>query len=210
MLGLWTRRLFFHLCSSIYMRSTLFYGPATVALFRVAFFFGEKTKLFPPFFEKKSRGESDVVVGPIACVAPTALPPVRPRRRFIPKPGGRACVRRVRATVSSSSERSVGGKSALLWRKKCVRYCTHCCNALPLSFICSCRKKEEREKPPRGGGIANFGGTYCKCLFDRSFLSSLGAFFLRGGDSYELAVRQILFVGMEYTCSGEKSSKKAP
>ena len=74
--------------------------------------------------------------------------------------------------------------------------------------------RKKRGKSPQGGG----GGEHCQFLAGltvNSFLTGSSSqvwepFFLRGGDSYELAVRQILFVGTEYTCSGEKSSKKVP
>ncbi len=81
MLGL----LFFHLCSSIYMRSTLFYGPATVALFRVGFFSEEKLSYFPPFL-KKSRGGSDVVVGRSRVSRRLRCPPSAPAVVLYPNP----------------------------------------------------------------------------------------------------------------------------
>ena len=126
-------------------------GPQLSPSLELVFFSEKKLSYFPPFFEKKAEGNRMSSLARSRVSRRLRWPPPAPAVVLYPNPGERACVRRVRATVSSSSERSGGGKARSSDARNAYATIRTVATLSPfLLFAVAERKK--RGKSPRGGG----------------------------------------------------------
>ena len=139
------------------MRSTLFYGPATVALSRVAFFSEKKLSYFPPFL-KKSRGESDVVVGRSRVSRRLRCPPSAPAVVLYPNPADARAYdaygqqsRRRRREVWGGKARSSDARNAYATVRTVA-------TLSPFLLFAVAERKKRGKSPPGGGGLPILAG----------------------------------------------------